>query len=83
MDCFVFDIDGTLIDSEYGHMEGLRRVLLERCGQDYRYDDLQKLFGMPGRDTMKVLGIDDPNDFIKRWNEVATELNKGKMHMFD
>lgn len=83
MNCFVFDIDGTLIDTEYGHIEGLRRALLEKCGKDYHYDELRRFFGMPGEDTIEILGIDNPNDFIKHWYEVAAELNKGKMCMFN
>lgn len=84
MNCFIFDIDGTLIDTEYGYMEGLRRAMLEQCGKDYEYKDIRKYFGLPSQETLDDLGVDDSDgSFLNRWQELFKELSYGKMMMFD
>ncbi len=43
----VFDIDGTLIDTERTGVESLMVTLKELLGMDVPYDDAYKVFGIP------------------------------------
>ena len=56
MKCFIFDIDGTLIDSAAVDQQALRRMLAE-FGYHFTYEQLIFSFGMPGRRALAMLGI--------------------------
>jgi HAD superfamily hydrolase (TIGR01509 family) len=46
MKAFIFDCDGTLIDSEHAHMESWRQALLKR-GWDLTPEEYRQLAGIP------------------------------------
>lgn len=58
---FIFDIDGTLIDTEAMYMLSLQDVLVKH-GIDRPYSDLTATFGIPSLDALKRLEI--PADLI-------------------
>lgn len=59
-----FDIDGTLIDSEYANMKSLQDTLLHFKGETPTLEELSPAFGVTGADTLKRLGISDPDGGI-------------------
>jgi HAD superfamily hydrolase (TIGR01509 family) len=65
--CVVFDLDGTLIDSE-GLFEEAARRLLARRGKELIPDVLRKMMGTPSRDALPFFiaghGLDDPHETI-------------------
>jgi phosphoglycolate phosphatase-like HAD superfamily hydrolase len=58
-DCFIFDVDGTLLDTKAATLGSLRRLLYEAKGVDYRGSRLEAEFGRPGHATLADLGIED------------------------
>lgn len=56
---FVFDIDGTLLDSEAAALPSLRRAALELTGQDFPQEILYSTFGLSAEDAMARLGVAD------------------------
>lgn len=66
MRSFIFDIDGTLLDTEAMYMKSLQAVLHER-GRDVAYADLTKLFGIPSKDTLLRLKVPDWQDVLAEW----------------
>lgn len=66
MNYFIFDVDGTLIDTEKMYMLPLHQTLLEN-GYDFSYADVEKLFGITSMDTVRILGVKDPVDIQHKW----------------
>lgn len=56
---FVFDIDGTLLDSEAAALPSLRRAVLELTGRDFPQEILYSTFGLSAEDAMARLGVAD------------------------
>ena len=72
MKCFIFDIDGTLIDSAAVDQQALRRMLAE-FGYHFTYEQLIFSFGMPGRRALAMLGIpaEQIEPMMERWEKLA------------
>lgn len=72
MKCFIFDIDGTLIDSAAVDQQALRRMLAE-FGYHFTYEQLIFSFGMPGRRALAMLGIpaEQVEPMMERWEKLA------------
>jgi len=57
--CVIFDVDGTLIDTEEGILASLQRVVKEELNQDIDLDKLKFALGIPGDAALRELGIKD------------------------
>ena len=73
MKYFVFDIDGTLIDSSKVDQWAMRTALAE-FGYEFTYEQLIFSFGMPGRRALAKLSIPAEQVGIP---EVIAELRNG------
>lgn len=78
----IFDIDGTIVDTKSGTIETLNRVLFEEFGYEFPTEDLEKIIGIPGRIAMKKLGVKDPEQCNKRWNQYFYS-SAGALKLFD
>lgn len=56
MKTFIFDIDGTLLDTEAMYMKALDRVLRQH-GLAYPYETLSQTFGITSLDALKQLKV--------------------------
>lgn len=57
IECVVFDVDGTLLDTEKEVIESLQRIVKEELGQELGYEELVFSLGIPGNVTLERLGI--------------------------
>lgn len=73
--CFIFDIDGTILDTEKVVMKALRSVLTEE-GIEYSEDQLRSVMAFPGKETLKRLHVKDVDRVHDRW--IQAEI--GLMH---
>lgn len=80
--CFIFDIDGTLIDTEKPILLGLQQALKTVANRDYEISELTFAFGIPGRETLKQLGVPEPQAVHKQWLEHIDEY-RDQMHVYD
>ena len=64
----VFDIDGTLVDTQRAVLTGLQDTMKALAGRDMSYEELLFSFGIPGEATLKMLGIEDTKAGILEWN---------------
>ncbi len=65
----VFDIDGTLIDTEYALLHSLQETILDLCGRHIPLKELTFALGITGADALKRLGMKDIAPTIDLWNE--------------
>jgi HAD superfamily hydrolase (TIGR01549 family) len=65
----VFDIDGTLLDTEKTGMVSLQQTIREESGIEVPLPDLYPYFGIPSWEAMIKLGFSDPESAALRWEE--------------
>lgn len=65
----VFDIDGTLIDTEQPILSSLQKVLLRYQNKMVKLEDLRFALGIPGEDTLNKLGVEDLEDALSLWDK--------------
>lgn len=63
---FIFDIDGTLLDTEAMYMKSLQAILHER-GLAYSYAELATTFGIPSKDALLRLKVPDWPKVLELW----------------
>lgn len=71
----VFDVDGTLIDTEYAVLHSLKDLLKEEYNRDYKIEELEFALGITGEAVIKQLEISDIERTVDLWND---KLNKYK-----
>lgn len=81
MKAIIFDVDGTIIDTESVQLKALQQVAKQR-GLHYSMDDLRIVFGLPGRIGLERLGIEDVEQTLVDWEE-AIEAFQDEMTLFD
>mgnify|MGYP000321381032 CR=1 FL=1 len=72
-DYVIFDVDGTLIDTNEATLMALHQVLREMTGQEYAYEDLRFAIGIPGESSLPKLGIRDIETANLKWNQSLQE----------
>ncbi len=65
----VFDLDGTLIDTERAILPSLRDTLEELTGRHYEEQELTFALGITGADALERLGVADVLAALTLWNE--------------
>lgn len=65
----VFDIDGTLLDTEYAILHSLQDTLKIVTDHIYSIDELKFVLGITGEDALKQLKINDINKVLKIWDQ--------------
>ncbi len=66
----IFDIDGTMVDSEQAVRLSLAQLMKEELGVEQDPDCLQFSFGVPGVESLRELGFSDPVRADRRWAEL-------------
>ena len=65
---FIFDLDGTIIDSELIGLQALQATLKEQ-GIEKSLDELRFSLGIPGLTTLEILNIADIPTTLESWLE--------------
>jgi phosphoglycolate phosphatase-like HAD superfamily hydrolase len=66
MKTFIFDVDGTLLDTEAMYMKSLQAILHER-GIERSYAELATTFGIPSKDALIRLNVPDIEGVLAEW----------------
>ncbi|WP_261805839.1 HAD family hydrolase [Lapidilactobacillus luobeiensis] len=71
----VFDIDGTLIDTERAYMEALLDVLNQQHGWDHTYEQVVTIYGIPGYDGLIQLGFPEKDvaGLLDEWHQTFND----------
>jgi len=78
----IFDIDGTILDSEERSLLSLQKGIKKVTGRDYSLEELRFSLGIPGNVTMEILGIEQSLETRKAWHEEFVKI-KYMEKMFD
>lgn len=65
----VFDVDGTLLDTESANLRSLQDTLRQVSGQAPPQEELTFSLGIPGVDALTRLGIADVAGTLRLWEE--------------
>lgn len=65
----VFDVDGTLIDTEYAVLTSLQQTILELLNKKIDIKELSFALGIPGETTLKQLGVQNTQLGNIIWNK--------------
>ena len=72
-ECVIFDIDGTLLDTEFAVLSSLQRLVFEELNKKFSFDELTFALGIPGEIALNKLGITNVPESIDRWNKYLKE----------
>lgn len=70
----IFDVDGTILDTEKAILKSLQKVLKEE-GKDYQLEDLRFALGIPGIETLKKLNVTDLERVHPMCSETVLEFS--------
>ncbi|MBS4195766.1 HAD family hydrolase [Lederbergia citri] len=70
----IFDVDGTILDTEKAILISLQKVLKEE-GKDYQLADLRFALGIPGKETLRRLNVMDVDRVHPKWSETILEFS--------
>lgn len=71
--CILFDIDGTLINTEQALIRSLQKVLHEETGKHFKEEDLYFALGIPGHRALNQLNVQNIEQVNEKWNGYLKE----------
>lgn len=69
----VFDVDGTLLDTEKSNIHSLQKLMLQETGRRLEYEECYFCLGITGEETLRRLGVTDIPEKLKRWLEILDD----------
>ena len=78
----IFDIDGTLLDTEQSILQSLKDTVAEILQEDIPTEELKFALGIPGEVALHRLGISDTRAANHKWNENLLKY-KSSIRLFE
>lgn len=78
----IFDIDGTLLDTESAVLKGLQKCLKKHHNIEVNLEDLEFAIGMPGDEVFSNFGINDNGFSYSKWIKYIDDY-KDEIKLFD
>lgn len=75
--CIIFDLDGTVLNTERMNMVPLQRLIREELGKDIPYENLLKYKAYAGKKTIEELGFKDIEKSYGKWVKYVNEFEEG------
>jgi len=69
----IFDIDGTILDTEFAVLSSLQKLVSEELNKNYSFEELRFAFGIPGEVALNKLGITNILESNEKWNKYLKE----------
>ncbi|MFD0589293.1 HAD family hydrolase [Paenibacillus sp. GCM10027627] len=79
---FIFDVDGTLINTEQAVLGSLQKLLKNNYNREISQHDLAFVLGIPGAVSLRQLGIEDVDYANKCWNDFMRDF-EDTIHVFE
>ncbi|PET34835.1 HAD family hydrolase [Bacillus anthracis] len=71
----VFDVDGTILDTEKAILLSLQKILKEELKEDYELQDLKFALGIPGKETLKKLNVQNIDVVHPKWSQAVLDFS--------
>ncbi len=71
----VFDIDGTLIDTEYAVLHSLQKTLESVTGNRIDTNELKFVLGITGKNALEKLNISDISSVLDLWEQYMQQYS--------
>lgn len=68
--CVVFDVDGTLINTETAILKTFQELLRTEKRKDYKLEELKFTMGITGSDAFEQLGFQNIDDTVIKFNKI-------------
>lgn len=78
----VFDVDGTLLNTEESILQSFQKTLRECAGIEKERAELTFCLGITGAAALKRLGIGNEEEILSQWKDNMSALND-LVHVFD
>ncbi|WP_055070190.1 HAD family hydrolase [Clostridium massiliamazoniense] len=75
--CIIFDLDGTMLDTEKMNIIPLQKLIKEELNQDIPYSDLLKYRAYAGKKTLELIGFKDIENSYDKWVKYVNEYEEG------
>lgn len=73
----LFDLDGTVLNTQKMNIVPLKKLILEELGKEISYNDLIKYCAYPGKQTIKMLGFNNVEQSYEKWVKYVNEFEEG------
>ena len=69
----IFDVDGTILDTEKAILKSLQRILKEELDLEYTLDALDFALGIPGKEALKKLNVPNIDVIHAKWSKAVLD----------
>lgn len=70
----IFDIDGTILDTEQIVLKSLQKVLKDELNKEFELHELRFALGIPGKETLKKLNISNIEEVHPKWSKAELDF---------
>lgn len=74
---FIYDLDGTVLNTLNMNMYPLMKIIKEETGEDWTFEQVLKFAPYPGMKVMEELNIKDKEKTYARWVQYVNEYEEG------
>lgn len=71
----IFDVDGTILDTEHAILKSLQKILKEEVNKEYDVQDLRFCLGIPGKETLKQLNVENIDVVHPKWAKAVLDFS--------
>lgn len=75
--CIIFDLDGTILNTEKMNFVPLKRLIKEELGIEVEYEELLKYKPYTGKKTLELLGFKEIENTYEKWVKYVNEYEEG------
>lgn len=75
--CIIFDLDGTMLDTEEMNMIPLQRLIKEELNKEIAYNELLVYRAYAGKKTLELLGFENIEKSYSKWVNYVNEYENG------
>lgn len=74
LEALIFDVDGTLIDTELAMLNSLQRTLLEEKNKIVSHDEIRFILGIPGKDALRKMNLEPVDALYQIWSDAVLDF---------
>jgi len=78
----IFDLDGTLIDSDFHNMSSLQKAIKKIENRDISFDEVKATSGAPADECLRKLGVTQHEAVLEAWDQMFFD-SKGRADFFE